>query len=298
MVSLSQIISLIKKNPTLLLIDAEKNLLPKFEFFHSKGFTDSDLAKVFSANPRILNRSLDACIIPNFNFVDELMRSCDGDKKAVIAFEHFVPIFHLSLVSLLALNLQLLYECGVPKSNVLSALATHSISLASDHGSVKSVVDKVKKMGFDPSTLSFVNAVQVFLGMSKSLWERKLNLCKEWGWSDEEIWSAFRKFPRFILISERKLMELMKFNVNEMAGKYQVFAHRPQLMHSSLEKRVFPRCLVLNYLLSKGLIKEDFSVQRVLTASENKFLQQFVIPYQDPHLSKLYAEKIGLPIPK
>ncbi|XVE65644.1 hypothetical protein DITRI_Ditri08aG0016600 [Diplodiscus trichospermus] len=285
---------LIQKCPELLLFNADNCLSPKFEFLYSKGFTRPDLARILSANPDILRRSLDACIIPNFNLVKNVLKVSD-DMEVALAFKPFEVIFHASLQSLLAPNLQLLYEHGVPESNALSALVRHSKSLVTHHVRFKSVVEKVKNMGFDPSKFSFMDAIQVFLGMSKSSWDRNFNLYKEWGWSDEEIWSAFRKSPCFMIISERKLKAFMELSAKEMGWKYQHFANRPRLLLSSLEKRVIPRCLVLKYLLSKGLIKENFSIPMALTYTENKFLLKYVNPHQDPHLLKSYAEKRGLP---
>ncbi|XVF66255.1 hypothetical protein PTKIN_Ptkin10aG0020600 [Pterospermum kingtungense] len=245
------------------------------------------------ANPQILTRSLDACII-NFNLVKDILKICD-DKEVALAFKPFEAVFHSTLQSVLAPNLQLLYEYGVPESNVLFAVVRNCRSLATDRVKFKAVVEKVKNMGFDPLKFSFLDAVQVFLGMSKSLWEKKFSLYKEWGWSDEEIWSTFRKFPSFMLVSEHKLKALIDWYSNVLGWKYQHFVTRPRLVNSSLEKRIIPRCLVLKYLLSKGLIKEELNIPMVLELTENKFLQKFVKPYEDPHLLKLYDEKQGLP---
>lgn len=292
--SQTQCRTLIKKRPRFLLSNADNCLLPKFEFFYSKGFTSPDLARIFSTNPLILMRSLDACIIPNFNFVKDILKICD-DKKVALAFKPFEAVFHMTLQSVLAPNLQLLYEYGVPESIVFSAIIRHSRSLTTEHVKFKAVVEKVKNMGFDPSKFSFVDAVQSFLGMSKSLWERKISLYKEWGWSDEEIWSAFRKSPCSMLVSERKLKALVDLYSNEMGWKYQHFVIRPRLLNSSLEKRLIPRCFVLKYLMSTGLIKEDSNITLALELTENKFLQKFVNPYNDPLLLKLYDVKRGLP---
>ncbi|XVE65646.1 hypothetical protein DITRI_Ditri08aG0016800 [Diplodiscus trichospermus] len=62
----------------------------------------------------------------------------------------------------------------------------------------------------------------------------------------------------------------------------------------SLEKRIILRCSVLQYLLSKGLIEEDYDVQRVLMCTEKQFILKFLTPFEDPHLLKLYEEKPGL----
>ncbi|OMO49467.1 Mitochodrial transcription termination factor-related protein [Corchorus olitorius] len=71
-------------------------------------------------------------------------------------------------------------------------------------------------------------------------------------------------------------------------------ANRPRLLGFSLEKRIIPRFAVLQFLSSKGLIKNNVSLAKVLGPNEKKFLQMFVIPYADPDLLKLYKGKLGI----
>ncbi|KAK3205261.1 hypothetical protein Dsin_019307 [Dipteronia sinensis] len=52
--------------------------------------------------------------------------------------------------------------------------------------------------------------------LSRSLWERKVDMFKMWGWSEKEFSEAFWKYPRFMLASEDKFMAAMDFFVNKM----------------------------------------------------------------------------------
>ena len=69
--------------------------------------------------------------------------------------------------------------------------------------------------------------------------------------------------------------------------------HYPVLLGYSLERRIIPRCSVLQALLSKGLIEKTF-VPHSLLCAEEVFLQKFVTPYEDPELLKVYEEKLSL----
>ncbi|XP_022764323.1 uncharacterized protein LOC111309562 [Durio zibethinus] len=132
---------------------------------------------------------------------------------------------------------------------------------------------------------NFLVALQALLQISKSAWERKFNVFKQWGWSDEDIVSAFEKYPRFMMFSEHKVTALMNFFINTMGLKSSYIANRLVFLSYRLERRIIPRCSVLRALLSKGLI-EKFSVNLMLMYTENEFLQRFVNPYGDPFLLK------------
>lgn len=90
-----------------------------------------------------------------------------------------------------------------------------------------------------------------------------------------------------------KITTIMNFFVHTMGWKSLDIANRPVILSYSLERRIIPRCSVLQALLSKGLIKK-FSVCLVLEYTEKAFLQRFVTPYEDPYILKLYEQKLGL----
>ncbi|OMO88726.1 Mitochodrial transcription termination factor-related protein [Corchorus olitorius] len=162
------------------------------------------------------------------------------------------------------------------------------------HEKFKRTVEQVKKLGLNPLKYVFLTAVQVLAQISKSTQERKCNVFKDWGWSDEEIVSAFGRFPNCIQYSEHKIKATMDFFVNTMGLKSSYIANNPQFLSFSLKKRIIPRFAVFQSLLSKGLIKKEISISTLLSLTENKFLQMFVIRYDDPHLLKLYEEKLGI----
>ncbi|XVE65645.1 hypothetical protein DITRI_Ditri08aG0016700 [Diplodiscus trichospermus] len=286
-----QIINIIERRPMLLLYDVEKNLSPKFEFFYSKGLTNWHIAK----HPYILERSLHGSVIPNFNFFKTLTRHNDDKKVLLALFGGTTYLLQFNYQSLFVSNLRLLREYGVPESYATTVCIQYPLMFILKHDKFKAAVEQVMKLGFDPLKYAFLDAVHnlIIRCKSKSTWDSKFSLYKKWGWSDEEIWSAFRKLPRIMQISQRNINATMDFYVNKMGYKSQHFAKRPSLLLWSLEKRITPRCSVLQYLLSKGLIKEDYDVQRMLICTEKQFTLKFLTPFKDPHLLKLYEEKLG-----
>ncbi|OMO87104.1 Mitochodrial transcription termination factor-related protein [Corchorus olitorius] len=192
--SQTQIRKTVERMPKLLLCNAEKTLLPKFQFFYSKGIPSSDLSVVLSSTPAVLGYNIDNCIIPNFNSFKDFTR-CD-DSEVFLAYKKCSLILSNSFQSIVAANVALLREHGVPDSNILTELVRHPRVFTLNHDKFRRTVEEVEKLGFNPLKSNFLTAYQVLAQISKSTWERKLNVFKEWGWSDEDFVIAFEKFPR------------------------------------------------------------------------------------------------------
>jgi mTERF domain-containing protein len=134
------------------------------------------------------------------------------------------------------------------------------------------IVSEVMKLGFDPNNLLFVSAIRVMAVMSKTLWEQKMEAYKSFGLSKDEIYSAFKRLPLFMIVSEMKIKKLMAFFVNKLKMKPLLISKNPNLLLPSLEKRIIPRCSVLQPLMSKGLIKADTNLVHVWRMTEKKFV--------------------------
>ncbi|XVF82923.1 hypothetical protein PTKIN_Ptkin16aG0090300 [Pterospermum kingtungense] len=280
----TQIRTIIKRLPALLVYNPQKILLPKFQFFYGRGVSKSKLASILSSNPFVLKCSLHNPIIPSFNYFKDLTH-CDDDK-VLVAYKHFQAVLANDFQSLIGPNVAVLRECGVPESNILSKLVNHPSVFTRSHEKFKRTVEEVKKLGFNPLRKSFLTALQDLVQLSKSTWERKVNLLKEWGWSNEEIALAFAKSPNFMRLSEHKIKAAMSFYVNTMGCKSSCIAKCPVLLSLSLHKRLIPRWSLLQVLLSKGLIKKEISLQVLFMSNEKKFLCRFVTPYEDPYFLK------------
>ncbi|XP_031274408.1 uncharacterized protein LOC116132867 [Pistacia vera] len=131
--------------------------------------------------------------------------------------------------------------------------------------------------------------------MSKSEWDKKVDVYKRLHWSEEEILAAFQKHPWCMMTSEDKIMAVMDIFVNKMDWEPSAIAQRPILFSLSLEKRIIPRASVLQYLLTKGLPKNKLLSATPFKQCEKTFLQKFVNCCDEaPRLMKLYKEKLDL----
>ena len=289
----TQLPKLIRVFPTLLLTDPEKTLLPKLEFLNSKPFSRADLGRVLSSCPMILSRSLDNQIIPCYNFFKSILHL---DNRVVSAIKRSPRIFLEDVNKNIVPNITALQEIGVPESSIVFLITYYPIVVQLKHDRFGETVKEVMKMGFDPLTVVFIKAIQVFGGMSKSTWEQKMEVYRRWGWSNDEIVLLFRAFPACMSLSEKKIMSTMDFLVNKMGWKLNEITRFPISLGFNLEKRIIPRCWVGKVLMLKGLVKKDLSLGAFLRYTESKFLDRFVIKYQNhiPQLLNLYKGEVGV----
>ncbi|PKI65078.1 hypothetical protein CRG98_014547 [Punica granatum] len=280
--SADQICAVVNRCPQALGLNPEKTLLPKLEFFGSKGLLGPDLAVFISSCPYILWRSLDRLIIPHFNFFRSILKSNEKTLRAVrrIAWAG----------STVAPNIRYLLDNGVSESNVAGLLLYVPTVLYSSHSRLREAMQVSKEMGLDPRKSMFQNALLVVLGMSKSSWESKARVYRNWGWSEEELLSAFRKYPLCMAVSEDKINRVMSFFVDRMGWKPSLIAQHPILFSQSLEKKTIPRGSVLQFLLSEGLFEKHYSLTGFFTMNETAFMKRVAARYPEaaPRILAIY----------
>ncbi|KAG5554975.1 hypothetical protein RHGRI_012501 [Rhododendron griersonianum] len=290
----TQTSNVILKYPRILSSKPEKTLMQKLEFFKSKGVSSTDVVKMLSTTPELLQRSLQNQIIPSFEFVKNLIGS---EERTLSVIKHFAgrPLL-VDLESRMAPNVDILREVGVPDAKVAFLLTCQPRTFMTRCERFRQIVEEVKGIGFNPMRLTFVVAVQALSSMSKPVWEKKIEVYKKWGSSQDEILVAFGKFPWFMMVSEDKITRIVDFLVNKMGLDFSYVLKRPQLLSMSFEKRIVPRCLVYQALQSKGLIKRPNISLTMLRSTEMWFVQKVVnlAKEEAPEILKLYEEKLAI----
>ncbi|XP_031286769.1 transcription termination factor MTERF6, chloroplastic/mitochondrial-like [Pistacia vera] len=288
----TQISKVVKGCPRVISFDPEKTLSPKIEFFRSMGVSRDEVAEIIARTPPLLSRSLKNHLIPNYNFLKNVVID---DKKVVTVLKRMGRGLLQDLRSKnLGPNIALLKDIGVPHSGIIFLVTNTSSAARSKHSKFCRIVDKVKEMGFDPTQIVFVMAVGVISQLKESVWESKFEVYRRWGWSEDETRAAFRKHPYCMLISEEKITRGMDFLVNRMGWLSRDISKWPEGLFFSLEKRIAPRCFVIQHLLSKGLIREDISPTAYLKLTEGKFMDMYITRFHEkvPQLLDVYEGKI------
>jgi mTERF domain-containing protein len=220
-------------------------VLPKFQFFLSKGASNSDIVNLVSKNPRILSPSLKNHIVPTYELVYRILKSHEETITSVIINSIFHGDNHVPS------NIGLLIENGVSDSNIAKLLRNWGHTLRTRD--MLKLVEELKDLGFHPSQTTFAIALHAKTFVIKNLWKKKVDTFKKWGWSDEDVVNAFKKQPYCMLVSIDKINLLMSFWVDLLGWDPLVLAKGPSLFLLSLEKRIIPRAEVVQFLLKKGL---------------------------------------------
>jgi mTERF domain-containing protein len=279
--------------PSVLISDPEKTFLPKIEFFSSKGISIPNLTKLLSTDPNLLKTNLEKRLIPSYDFFKNLLHS---EVKTFEAIKRYPDLLRRNIKTCVIPNINILRQNGVPERCIIFIIYYQPRVLTVNPVQFRDIVDEVKEMGFNPLTIIFAEAVITLLSISKLAWERKVDVFKKWGWSEDDVFLAFRRCPRFMLVSEDKIMRVMDFFINKMGMESSLIIKCPGLVTYSLEKRLIPRSLVCQVLLSKGLVKKELKMSTFIRYSERTFVQKYIMPHKEEasELLKLYKEKLDL----
>ncbi|KAK6141970.1 hypothetical protein DH2020_020757 [Rehmannia glutinosa] len=260
----------------------------KIEFFKSLGFSSSEIPRVLAAGD-VLLASLKTKTIPSYNFLKNLFAS---DKDLLRCVKGYPLI--LASPRTLAANIQTLRHVGLPDSNIAYMVRHNPRAMLVSCHKFSEAVTEAENVGFNPLRISFVKGIWA-LNNCKSTWKEKMEEYKRWGMSEDEVLATFRKYPWFMITSADKIRRVFELLVNEMGQTYSIVMKRPPIVSLSIEKRIFPRCTVYQFLLSKDLVKPN-GLGQMLVCTEEMFLKKYVKIYKEeaPEILKLYHERLGL----
>ncbi|KAK9111410.1 hypothetical protein Scep_018929 [Stephania cephalantha] len=271
----TQIANLVTKRPLLLLAKPQHTLLPKLKFLNELGLSEPEIAHYLSTDPTILFRGLESKIKPSYEYLKSLLGT-DENVAATIKSSCSSWIFNFDLRRVIGQKVEILRKYGVPEKNIAKLVMFRPQSLSKNGDRFEELVENISEMGLNPSSMQFVNALYIFAGMSVNTLESKLRIFESYGWSEDEIVSAIRNQPVCISISKEKLNVGLNFFMNKLKWEPSKLAKDANLLGLSLEKRVIPRWMVIQYLHSKCLIKDAVSIRCVLKLTEAKFLDKFL----------------------
>ncbi|XP_073123927.1 uncharacterized protein [Henckelia pumila] len=283
----SQIKHLIKRAPQILTLKPQDNLLPKIEFLRSLGISGDDIIKIIAVAGSFMRRSLENRIIPSFDFMKNMLKS---DKDAVDVIKRFPSLLYIDVHKRLRPNVDILLEAGVPEINVRHLFKKRPRTLLMGLAESKEYVERIAEMGFSPGSANFVVGFGVMRRFCRSSWDKKMDVYKRWGYSEDQILLAFRRYPQCIAKSQDKIDAVLDYIINRMGCDPSAFTTFPAMMSLSLKGTIIPRCLVYEVLKSKGLLYSNRSVTGFLRRTKENFLEKFVLPFVDevPELLQLY----------
>ncbi|KAF5205500.1 Mitochondrial transcription termination factor family protein [Thalictrum thalictroides] len=286
----SQISKLLTARSELLVINPDKYIKPKLDFYRDIGISGPVLGKLLSADSKFILSSLPNKIIPFIDFLRSIVKtnSCIARTLSKTRWGFF------GAQTVMRRNISLLQDHGVPKDNISKYVLNNPRIFYVNSDQFKKMVLEVKNMGFSSSSMMFLHGLSAFLEMKKSTWDAKLAAYRSFGWSEDDILSLFKKQPNIMIASVKKINSALDFFMNGLKWTQRDVFNNPTCLFLSLERRVIPRCSVLNILVTKDLISKD-SMGQALKATDDMFLKNYVTKYQleVPELLKLYQSKMG-----
>ncbi|CAM8980755.1 unnamed protein product [Rhodiola kirilowii] len=265
----AQISSIVTVSPRVLHSDPFKTLKPKFDLFISLGASHEAMLKIIRNCPLLIAMNLKKCLVPALDLIKSIVASND---------ELITLLTNCSILQRRTLgpNVAFLRDIGMPERRISRFVILNGNAFRPQPVKFKVMVDRALAMGFNIETTFFGDAINTFASLTEENWEKKVEIFRKWGWSESEFNVAFTKRPRIMLLSEAKIEGTMDYLVNKMGVDAAYLAKYPHAILSSLKKRIIPRCSVVRVLLSKGLIKKDYSLNSVIMSTDEYFLKTFV----------------------
>ncbi|XP_058107321.1 transcription termination factor MTERF9, chloroplastic-like [Magnolia sinica] len=268
----THITKVIAKLPGLLQSRIDNNLKPKMQFFLAMGFSNSTLPELIASNPLILRRSLINHLRPSFYFLKSFLET---NENVITAIRRSRWLLTYDLKGILRPNLNLLVNRGVPTSCISKLILSKPRAIMLKVNLFANIVERVEKLGIMPGSPMFVHAIRGMSTMNNSSWESKLAFLKSLGWSEEEIMIIFKREPICMTCSKEKIRRVVDFFVNTLKFDHSMLLTNPKLFMYGLDKRIFPRCAVIQVLHSKKLLTKDKKLIWIFYLPEKRFLENY-----------------------
>ncbi|KAK1294213.1 hypothetical protein QJS10_CPA16g01298 [Acorus calamus] len=248
------------------------------DFLRDVGFSTPNLTFLLSKNSYILRYSLSNQIVPAFGFLKGILGT---DEAVITTIKRAQWLLSKDLHNIMGSKIGLLQDHGVPNSRISALIKWQPRCFLQVHlDRFTEALTKVKAMGFEPSSSYFNVALVSITSISESNWEEKFELYRSFGWSEDDILSAFKKQPQIMALSKDKMRKMMDFFSKEPGLGLSVVSHYPNLLLLSLEKTIIPRWSVICVLMSHGILNKDVNFYTICCSKEKIFLEKYVIKYQ------------------
>jgi mTERF domain-containing protein, mitochondrial len=248
------LVQLIRNNPSALCL---KDALSRFIFWRDfVGKDDQALLKIIQKNSLLFTLNVDKNIIPKINLLKD---------------------FGLSNPDIV-----LLVQCG-------NRCFNQNLEF------LRQTLDLIEELGILRGSRVFLSALKLLGGISKKTIKRKVKFFKNtYGWSQEDMCSAFRKFPSMLAYSEDKVKSKMDFLIRKAGFEPRSVASCPVLIGLSLERVLIPRYTVLRALQANG--HKLCSLSTAFKMTEISFSERYVVPFEKhvPGLGQAYVSAFGL----
>ncbi|KAL3637419.1 hypothetical protein CASFOL_018587 [Castilleja foliolosa] len=289
----TQIQSSIKRQPSILFADVEKNLKPKIEFFRELGLRGPRLGILISKNSALLTSSLDNKLKPSIGVIKRFIELHGGQKVndddlSDLMFRILSRYcWVIANDSRLQSNMIYLQRCGIVGSQLIMVLKTELRLFSLSDDEMKNLVLRAVEMGFEMGSRMLVYAVLALYSNSPETINKKIKLLQSLGFTKDECNEMFVKSPVLFKRSEAKLRRVVEFLINSAMLDKSVIVGTPTVLGLSMEKRIIPRFKVLQMIKSMNLFVHEPSFFSALFLTDKKFVENYILRFNDDEAKKL-----------
>jgi mTERF domain-containing protein, mitochondrial len=228
-------------------------------------------------------------LLPHLLFWRELVGNCDQGLLKLI--QKNATLIKYDIDKHVVLRVNLLNEYGFSNEDIVKLLGRgYCYFIGRSMDVLKQILQYIEELGIPGGSRMFVLAFKSVGSYKKDILVRKVEFFKiSYGWSQEEVSSAFKKLPSVFALSPYKVKTNMNYLVQKAMMEPRSIASQPLLLAFSLEKRLLPRHNVMSILAAKGMMK-NWSLTSACCGTEKEFLEKFVEPYKKdmPELADAY----------
>jgi mTERF domain-containing protein, mitochondrial len=289
----TQIKAVVSFYPALLSYNVDKTLKPVVLGLTDAGCSRELLVQLIRHNPTALYLK---DTVSRFLFWREFAGKDEKAMLKIIQRNGLIITYNIDKHVLPRINL--LKEYGLSTPDIVWSLRRGTLCMRQNLDSLSQKLELIEELGIPRGSGMFLAALKVVLGLSKGTIGRKMEFFKKtYGWSQEDVNSAFQKFPAVLGYSEDKMKSNMDFLLRKAGFEPRSVASYPVLIGVSLERVLIPRYTVLHALKAKGL-KKICSLPTVCKISERNFHERYIVPFEKhvPGLGQAYAAAFGLKV--
>ncbi|KAM1761657.1 hypothetical protein ACFX12_004394 [Malus domestica] len=261
------------RGPSLLNADANQ-LECKLKLLTGLGITAPELVKIIIGRPRLLTSRVNHCLDERLEFFMTLFGSREVLVKAIVRNPSLLTYdFQKKIKPAIAL-----YQgVGLSMQDLIQMVLLRP-TLIPRTSFDEEKMEYIRKTGLSNGSKMYKHVVTI-IGVSRlETIRKKVANLEKFGFSEDEIFSLFAKFPLVLTLSVDKVQRNMTFILGQMKLPATTVLEHPCLVFMNLEDVLKPRVLLARKVREMGLDKkiEGPMMMRAMRMTEKRFLKAFV----------------------
>ncbi|CAL9772069.1 unnamed protein product [Musa acuminata subsp. burmannicoides] len=173
-------------------------------------------------------------------------------------------------------NISLLRECGISEQHIAQMVVRLPSFFCRTNKYIDESIKRVEELGVSRDCKMFPYALLTVMTLSRSRFDATFATLMSFGWSQPDSLATFRRYPVIWNYSKKNLSDKMTFLMKEAGCELTYIIGHPALLTFSLEKRLRPRCEVMNFLDHNKLLDKGHDLLSVMLLTEEKFRNKFL----------------------